>query len=148
MAEGFDNSEPGSVVKPKIIHSEGIQPETLNILVNEGSSIQRKRAPQSQSQTSLARDDHYLSMKLSSARWFAGRAMTAANEAFEADLDLVVALGWAHIESHAYKTLWAEAQAAVPSLKPALLLLTSLYGLTRLERSIAHYLAAGVLQGT
>ena len=37
MAEGFDHSEPGSVVKPKIIHSEGIQPETLNILVNEGS---------------------------------------------------------------------------------------------------------------
>lgn len=73
--------------------------------------------------------------------------MTAANEAFEADLDQVVALGWAHIESHAYKTLLAEAQAAPHSLQPALHLLASLYGLTRLERSLAHYLAAGVLQG-
>ncbi len=73
--------------------------------------------------------------------------MTAANEAFEADLDQVVALGWAHIERHAYKTLLEEAQAAPESLKAPLQLLASLYGLTRLERSLAHYLAAGVLQG-
>ena len=73
--------------------------------------------------------------------------MTAANEAFEADLDQVVALGWAHIESHAYKTMLAEAQAAPQSLKGPLQLLASLYGLTRLEHSMAHYLATGVLQG-
>lgn len=73
--------------------------------------------------------------------------MTAANEAFEADLDQVVSLGWAHVESHAYRTLLEAAQAAPPSLKAPLQLLASLYGLTRLERSMAHYLAAGVLQG-
>ena len=73
--------------------------------------------------------------------------MTAANEAFEADLDLVVALGWAHIESHAYKTLLGEAEAASQALQAPLQLLASLYGLSRLERSMAHYLAAGVVQG-
>lgn len=73
--------------------------------------------------------------------------MTAANEAFEADLDQVVSLGWAHVESHAYRTLLQAAQAAPPSLKAPLQLLASLYGLTRVEHSIAHYLAAGVLQG-
>ena len=73
--------------------------------------------------------------------------MTAATEAFEADLDLVVALGWAHIERHAYRTLLQEAQAAPDALKAPLQLLAILYGLTRLERSLAHYLAAGVMQG-
>ena len=73
--------------------------------------------------------------------------MTAANEAFEADLDEVVALGWAHVEAHAYRTLLQQAQQAPPSLKAPLQLLASLYGLTRLERSMAHYLASGVLQG-
>lgn len=73
--------------------------------------------------------------------------MTAANEAFEADLDEVVALGWAHVESHAYRTLLQHAQQAPPSLQAPLQLLASLYGLTRLERSMAHYLASGVLQG-
>ena len=76
-----------------------------------------------------------------------GRAMTAANEAFEADLDQVVELGWAHIESHAHRTFLEEAQAAPPSLTPPLQLLASLYGLTRVERHLAHYLAAGVFQG-
>ena len=73
--------------------------------------------------------------------------MTAATEAIEADLDLVIALGWAHIEGHAYRTLLQEAQAAPDALKAPLQLLASLYGLTRLERSLAHYLAAGVVQG-
>ncbi|KAL3161189.1 hypothetical protein ABBQ38_009556 [Trebouxia sp. C0009 RCD-2024] len=77
-----------------------------------------------------------------------GRAMTAANEAFEADLDEVVALGWAHVEAHAYRMLLQQAQEAPPSLGAPLQLLGSLYGLTRLERSMAHYLASGVLQGS
>ena len=73
--------------------------------------------------------------------------MTAANEAFEADLDQVVSLGWAHVEAHAYRTLLQAAQEAPHSLKAPLQLLASLYGLTRLEHSMAHYLAAGTLQG-
>ena len=77
----------------------------------------------------------------------AGRSATAATEAFEADLDDVVALGWAHIEKHAYQTFLAEAQEAPAALKGPLQLLAQLYGLTRLERSMAHYLAAGVLKG-
>ena len=74
--------------------------------------------------------------------------MTAANEAVEADLDQVVALGWAHVETHAHTVMLQEAEAAPQSLKAPLHLLAGLYGLTRLEGSMAHYLAAGVLQGT
>ena len=73
--------------------------------------------------------------------------MTAANEAFEADLDQVVSLGWAHVEAHAFRSLLQAAQEAPQSLKAPLQLLASLYGLTRLEHSMAHYLAAGLLQG-
>ena len=73
--------------------------------------------------------------------------MTASTEAFEADLDLVIALGWAHIEAHAYRMFLQEAQAAPDALKAPLQLLASLYGLTRIERNIAHWMAAGVLQG-
>ena len=73
--------------------------------------------------------------------------MTAANEAFEADLDQVVDLGWAHVEGHAFRTLLQAAQEAPHSLKAPLQLLASLYGLTRLEHSMAHYLATGVLRG-
>lgn len=73
--------------------------------------------------------------------------MTAANEAFEADLDQVVSLGWAHVEGHAFRTLLQAAREAPQSLKAPLQLLAILYGLTRLEQSMAHYLAAGVLQG-
>ena len=79
---------------------------------------------------------------------FAGRSATAATEAFEADLDEVVALGWAHIEKHAYQTFLVEAQEAPAALKGPLQLLAQLYGLTRLERSMAHYLAAGMLKGS
>ena len=59
-----------------------------------------------------------------------------------------MALGWAHIEKHAYQTFLTEAEEAPAALKGPLQLLAQLYGLTRLERSMAHYLAAGVLTGT
>ena len=77
----------------------------------------------------------------------AGRAATAATEAFESDLDEVVSLGWAHIERLAFQTFLTEAQEAPTALKGPLQLMALLYGLTRLERSMAHYLAAGVLKG-
>ena len=62
-------------------------------------------------------------------------------------MDEVVALGWAHVEKHAYQTFLTEAEEAPDALKGPLQLLAQLYGLTRLEGSMAHYLADGVLKG-
>ena len=58
-----------------------------------------------------------------------------------------MALGWAHIERHAFQTFLAEAEEAPAALKGPLQLLALLYGLTTLERSLAPYRAAGVLKG-
>lgn len=71
----------------------------------------------------------------------------AAAAAFEDNLDLVVQLGWAHTEKWCMGVLLQEAAAAPAGAKPGLAAMAQLFGATRVERNLASYLAAGVLNG-
>eukprot|EP00887_Chlorella_sp_A99_P007225 scaffold2.g7225.t1 len=71
----------------------------------------------------------------------------AAAEAFDANLDLVVQLGWAFVDRSTFATFAAEAERAPAGLRPALALLARLYGLARVEAGLACYLGAGALPG-
>ncbi|KAF5840854.1 acyl-CoA dehydrogenase/oxidase C-terminal [Dunaliella salina] len=96
---------------------------------------------------------HVLSYQLSSAMASAARqagskaeATKAASAAFEGALDDVVSLGWAHTELFCLDNFRTEIDAAAsPELRPVLLLVASLYGMTRLQRDVAFYLEAGVM---
>ncbi|KAK9816668.1 hypothetical protein WJX72_003499 [[Myrmecia] bisecta] len=74
-------------------------------------------------------------------------AAAAANAAFEDNLDTVVALGWANVDRTAFQIFTEEVAAAPSATRPTLGALALLYGLTRIERNLAFYLAAGVLNG-
>ena len=77
---------------------------------------------------------------------YAGKAAAAASTAaFDANLDLVVALGWAHMEARSYQIFQAEVGNAPQQLQGPLHSLALLYGLTRVERSAAFYLAHNAL---
>eukprot|EP00798_Chlamydomonas_sp_ICE-L_P021822 gene21822-28848_t len=69
----------------------------------------------------------------------------AANEAFEANLDRVVAIGWAFVERHCLENFVQEIERADLSLRPALRLLAQVYGMTRVEKNEASYLSGGAL---
>mmetsp|Transcript_11803 Transcript_11803/g.32165 ORF Transcript_11803/g.32165 Transcript_11803/m.32165 type:complete len:632 (-) Transcript_11803:1268-3163(-) len=96
---------------------------------------------------------HLLSYQLSSAMASAARqagsksdAAKAASAAFESALDSVVSLGWAHTELFCLDNFSEEIDAAAsPELRPVLLLVASLYGMTRLQRDAAFYLEAGIM---
>lgn len=74
-------------------------------------------------------------------------AAAAAAAAFEDNLDLVVQLGWAHTEKWCMGVLLQEAAAAPAGARPGLAAMAQLFGATRVERNLASYLAAGVLNG-
>jgi acyl-CoA oxidase len=78
----------------------------------------------------------------------AAGAAAAATAAFEDNLDYVVQLGWAHTEKWCMGVMLQEAQAApAAAAKAGLRAMALLFGATRVERSLASYLAAGVLNG-
>ncbi|CAL5219457.1 g1292 [Coccomyxa viridis] len=74
-------------------------------------------------------------------------AAAAATDAYEDNLDLAVALGWAFVDRVSFEGFVEEVQKGPANAKPALTLLATLYGLTRVERRMAFYLAAGVADG-
>ena len=72
-------------------------------------------------------------------------AAAAANTAFDANLDLVVALGWAHMEARSHQIFQDEVAKAPQQLQAPLRSLALLYGMTRVERNAAFYLAHNAL---
>ncbi len=72
-------------------------------------------------------------------------AAAAATEAFDANLDLVLSLGWAHMEARSHQIFQDEVEKAPKQLQGPLRSLALLYGLTRVERSAAFFLANGAL---
>ena len=82
-------------------------------------------------------------------RWHAAAgkaAAAAANAAYEANLDLVVSLGWAYMEALSHQIFQNEVARAPEQLQGHLRSLALLYGLTRIERNAAFYLAHGALR--
>lgn len=69
----------------------------------------------------------------------------ATAQAFDDNLDKVVALGWAHVERLCLDNFINEVSKASAQLRPALAALAALYGATRVEREAAFYLANGVI---
>lgn len=75
-------------------------------------------------------------------------SMSNASRAYESNLDRVVALGWASVDSSTY-TIFMEELSSVPAVwKDALTKLCVLYGLCRIEAGLTTYLEHGVLPGT
>ncbi|GFH26216.1 acyl-coenzyme A oxidase [Haematococcus lacustris] len=75
-------------------------------------------------------------------------AEKAAAAAFDNNLDVTVQLGWAWTERFCLDNFVKAASQAQPAdLQPVLSLLASLYGMTRVERDAAFFLAAGVING-
>ncbi|KAL6747266.1 acyl-CoA dehydrogenase/oxidase [Haematococcus lacustris] len=75
-------------------------------------------------------------------------AEKAAAAAFDNNLDVTVQLGWAWTERFCLDNFVKAASQAQPAdLQPILSLLASLYGMTRVERDAAFFLAAGVING-
>lgn len=74
-------------------------------------------------------------------------AAAASAAAFEANLDQVVALGWAHVDALSLDCFVEELATAPESSAAALQALATLYGLVRVERASAFLLAAGALSG-
>ncbi|KAJ9513081.1 hypothetical protein QJQ45_029422 [Haematococcus lacustris] len=75
-------------------------------------------------------------------------AENAAAAAFDNNLDVTVQLGWAWTERFCLDNFVKAASQAQPAdLQPVLSLLASLYGMTRVERDAAFFLAAGVING-
>ncbi|CAK0741867.1 hypothetical protein CVIRNUC_001356 [Coccomyxa viridis] len=75
-------------------------------------------------------------------------AAAAATDAYEDNLDLAVDLGWAFLNRESYEGFVDEVRKSPEDAKPALTLLAALYGLTRVERNLAFFLAAGVMDGS
>ncbi|KAK9862396.1 hypothetical protein WJX84_001822 [Apatococcus fuscideae] len=72
-------------------------------------------------------------------------AAAAANSAFDANLDLVVALGWAHMEARSHQIFQDEVAQAPQQLQAPLRSLALLFGLSRVERNAAFYLSQNAL---
>ena len=73
------------------------------------------------------------------------RPGTAVAEAYDANIDTAVLLGWSYVERLAFATFTEEIASAPSSAQGVLRQLALLYGLTRLERGLAFYLASGTL---
>lgn len=74
-------------------------------------------------------------------------ADAAAAAAFDASLDVAVAIGWANVERFCHDNFVREASSAPAGLAPALHLMAGLYGMTRVEKDATFFLAAGVMDG-
>ncbi|WIA40748.1 hypothetical protein OEZ86_004431 [Tetradesmus obliquus] len=74
-------------------------------------------------------------------------AAAAAAAAFEENLDLVVQLGWAHVEARCMGYMLDEARAAPGGAAAGVSVLAQLYGATRIEARLARYLQVGLLNG-
>lgn len=76
-----------------------------------------------------------------------GRAAAekAANEAFEANLDTVVAMGWANVERYCLDNFVQAIARVDASLRPALQLLAMLFGLKNVLKGSAFFLGSGAL---
>jgi acyl-CoA oxidase len=69
----------------------------------------------------------------------------AAGQAFDDNLDLVVELGWAHVERLCLQIFLSEVGRAPTSLQVPLASVAWLYGATRVEKRQSSLLAAGVI---
>lgn len=103
----------------------------------------------------LAFREKALAFRVGSAMAGAARAASggkagaerAAAASFDAQLDVVIALGWANVERYALDTFAAFAARQAASLAAPLQLLATLYGLNCVSRDAATLLAAGALSG-
>ena len=73
-------------------------------------------------------------------------AAAAAAAAYDDNIDTAVALGWAYVERLCFQVFSEELSTAPAAAKSALQQLATLYGLTRLERGLAFFLASGALR--
>jgi acyl-CoA oxidase len=71
----------------------------------------------------------------------------AAAQAFENNLDRVVRLGWASVDSSTYDIFLNEIESAPAEWQGQLRVLQQLYGLYRIEQGIETYLQYGALDG-
>ena len=74
-------------------------------------------------------------------------AAAAVTAAYEDNLDTAVALGWSYVERIALEGFVEELSSAPAAAAGALRQLAVLYGLTRIERGMAFFLASGALEG-
>jgi acyl-CoA oxidase len=74
-------------------------------------------------------------------------AASAASAAFDDNLDLVVELGWANVEAHCGRVFAQRIATAPPQLRHGLSALHLTYLAARTEKSAAHHLASGTLNG-
>ena len=74
-------------------------------------------------------------------------SMKNASRAYESNLDRVVALGWASVDSSTYTMFMEELNSVPVAWKDALTKLCILYGLCRIEAGLTTYLEHGVLPG-
>lgn len=66
-------------------------------------------------------------------------------DAFDANVDLALKVGWAEVDASTFDTFREEATGAPPALREVLSLLCLLYGLSRVEGGLETYLAGGAL---
>lgn len=65
-------------------------------------------------------------------------AATAVQAAFDDNLDLVVELGWAHVEKLCMGYMMDEAQSAPGGARAGIAALAQLYGATQIEKRVAR----------
>ena len=73
-------------------------------------------------------------------------AAAAAAAAYDDNIDTAVDLGWAYVERLCFQVFSEELSTAPAAAKSALQQLATLYGLSRLERGLAFFLASGALR--
>lgn len=66
----------------------------------------------------------------------------AVSKAYDDNLDLALALGWAYVDALTFDVFNEELSSAPKEARPALDQLAILYGLTRVELGLASYLAS------
>ncbi len=64
-------------------------------------------------------------------------------EAYDANIDTAVSLGWSYVERVAFAAFTEEIASAPHNAKSVLQQLAALYGLTRIERGLSFFLASG-----
>lgn len=70
----------------------------------------------------------------------------AASAAYDANIDTAVLLGWSYVERVAFQAFSEELQTAPAAAQGALGKLATFYGLTRVERGLAFFLASGAAE--
>ena len=72
-------------------------------------------------------------------------AERAANEVFEANLDIVITMGWANVERYCLDNFRQVLSRVDLSLRPALHLLATLFGIKCILKGSAFFLSSGAL---